>query len=117
MFFPLYAIAPGAFWMGLIAGAEEFFSPIYNVELASYRLRATPDPLRGRVSSTVLWVMQGSNALGALLSGILIQAFSARLSAVILGGWLILLAVIATLSRQVRTARVDSTNTLATGTA
>lgn len=104
LMFPLYAIAPNAFIMGCIAAAEELVSPIYTVALNTYRLVATPDPLRGRMSSTVQLIVQGAQALGALVSGLLIQTIGAQGSALLLGGWLILLASATTLNRRVRHA-------------
>lgn len=104
LMFPLYAIAPSVLIMGLIAAAEEFVSPMYTVSLTSYRLMSTPDSLRGRTSSTVQLVTQGAQSVGAILGGILIQAVGAKASALLLGGWLILLAIATTLNRQVRRA-------------
>ncbi len=104
LMFPLYAIAPNALSMGLIAAAEELVSPVYTVALNTYRLLATPDPLRGRMSSMVQLLIQGAQALGALVSGLLIQTLSARGSALLLGAWLILLASATTLNKRVRQA-------------
>jgi MFS family permease len=108
LMFPLYAIAPSVLAMGLIAAAEEFVSPMYTVSLNSYRLTATPDALRGRMSSTVQWVTQGGQSLGAILSGVLIQGVGAKGSALLLGGWLVLLAVATTLNRGVRQASLPT---------
>lgn len=104
LMFPLYAIAPSALAMGCIAAAEEFVGPMYNVSLSSYRLMATPDAMRGRTSSTVQMVTQGAQSLGAIIGGVLIQAVGARWSAVALGGWLVLLAIVTTLNGRVRRA-------------
>lgn len=104
LMFPLYAIAPNALLMGLIAAAEEFINPIYSISLESYRLLSTPDALRGRTSSTVQLLVQGAQSLGAILGGILIQSIGAKGSALLLGLWLILLATTTTLNRRVRQA-------------
>lgn len=104
LMFPLYAIAPSALFMGFIAAAEEFVSPIYTVSLNSYRLMATPDAMRGRTSSTVQFVTQGAQSVGAIVGGILIQAVGAKASALLLGAWLILLAVATTVNKRVRQA-------------
>jgi predicted MFS family arabinose efflux permease len=108
LMFPLYAVAPSALVMGCIAAAEEFVSPMYTVSLNSYRLTATPDALRGRMSSTVQWVTQGGQSLGAILSGVLIQSVGAKGSALLLGGWLVLLAIATTLNRRVRQASLPT---------
>ena len=106
LMFPLYAIAPNAIVMGFIAAAEEFVGPIYTVSLDSYRLVATPDAMRGRMSSTVQLVMQGAQSVGAIVGGMLIQGVGAQWSALISGGWLLMLAVATTLNRRVRRAEL-----------
>ncbi|MFL5691919.1 MAG: MFS transporter [Ktedonobacteraceae bacterium] len=108
LMFPLYALAPNALVMGLIAAAEEFVSPMYTLSLDSYRLMATPDSMRGRMSSTVQLVTQGAQAVGAIIGGILIQGVGAKWSALLLGGWLVLLAIATTLNRRVRRASLSA---------
>jgi len=105
--FPFYAIAPNAIVMGLIAMTEEFVTPIYNIPLNTYRLLSTPDSMRGRTASTVQLLTQGAQSVGAILGGILIQAVGAQWSALILGAWLIMLAIITTLNRRVRSASLE----------
>lgn len=105
--FPFYALAPNIIVMGLIAVAEEFIAPIYNVPLNSYRLLSTPDAMRGRTSSMVQLLTQGAQSVGAIVGGILIQAVGAKWSALILGAWLIMLAIITTLNRRVRSASLE----------
>ncbi len=109
LMFPLYAIAPNVLIMCLVAAAEEFVGPIYTISLATYRLMATPDAMRGRMSSTVQLVMQGSQSVGAIVGGLLIQAVSAQGSALIFGVWLILLAVATTVNKRVRCASLPAT--------
>lgn len=104
LMFPLYAIAPNVLAMCLIAAAEEFVAPIYTISLNTYRLVATPDSMRGRTSSTVQLITQGAQSLGAILGGLLLQALGAQWSALILGAWLLLLAIATTLNKRVRQA-------------
>ncbi|MFL5654178.1 MAG: MFS transporter [Ktedonobacteraceae bacterium] len=109
LMFPLYAIAPNALVMGFIAAAEEFVGPIYTISLNSYRLMATPDSMRGRISSTVQLVIQGAQSVGAIVGGMLIQGVGAKSSALLLGVWLVLLATTTTLNRRVRHASLPTT--------
>lgn len=104
LMFPLYAIAPNAIIMGLIAAAEELVAPIYTISLDTYRLLATPDSMRGRMSSTVQLVTRGAQSLGAIIGGIAIQAIGARWSALAWGVWLVLLALATTCNKRVRHA-------------
>ena len=108
LMFPLYAIAPNALIMGFIAAAEEFVGPIYTISLNSYRLMATPDSMRGRTSSTVQFVMQGAQSVGSIMGGIVIQGVGAKWSALLLGVWLVLLAIATTLNRRVRRPSLTS---------
>jgi predicted MFS family arabinose efflux permease len=105
--FPFYALAPNILIMALIAIAEEFIAPIYTVTLNTYRQVATPDAMRGRAASTVQLVTQGAQSLGAILGGVLVQTVGAKWSALILGAWLIMLAIMTTLNRRVRHASLE----------
>jgi len=109
LMFPLYAVAPNAIVMCFIAAAEEFVGPMYTVSLDTYRLMATPDTLRGRVSSAVQVVVQGAGSVGAILGGILIQDVGAQGSALLLGAWLLVLAMATTLNKQDRHAALSTT--------
>lgn len=108
LMFPLYAIAPNAIVMCFIAAAEELVAPIYNISLDTHRLMATPDAMRGRMSSTVQMVIQGAQSVGAIIGGVLIQGVGAKRSALILGAWLLLLAAATTLNRRVRHASLPT---------
>jgi hypothetical protein len=108
LMFPLYAIAPNAIVMCFIAAAEELVGPIYTISLTTYRLIATPDSMRGRMSSTVQLVMQGAQSIGAIVGGLLIQGIGAKWSAVMLGAWLLMLAIATTLNSRVRRASLPT---------
>lgn len=108
LMFPLYAIAPNAIVMGFIAAAEELVAPIYTISLDTYRLMATPDSMRGRMSSAVQLVTRGAQSIGAIVGGMLIQGVGAKWSALLLGGWLVLLAIATTLNRRVRQASLPA---------
>lgn len=108
LMFPLYALAPNALIMGLIAAAEEFVGPMYTVSLDSYRLMATPEAMRGRMISTVQMIVQGAQSVGAILGGLLIQEIGGKWSALLLGVWLVLLAIATTLNKRVRHASLSS---------
>jgi predicted MFS family arabinose efflux permease len=109
LMFPLYAFAPNVLVMCLMAAAEEFVGPIYIVSLDTYRLISTPDAMRGRMSSVVQLVIQGAQSVGAILGGLLIQDVGAQWSALLLGAWLVLLAIATTLNKRVRSASLSPT--------
>ncbi|MET7327672.1 MFS transporter [Nonomuraea sp. NPDC005650] len=103
--FPFYALAPTWWLLLVVAFAESVVSPIYNVALDSYRLGVTPDELRGRVTSAIDTLTTGAGAVGTMAGGALISLIGAPALTGVLTGWLTLLALAATLSRTVRTAR------------
>jgi MFS family permease len=103
--FPFYAVAPTWWLLLVVALTESVLSPVYNVALDAYRLAVTPDALRGRVTSAVDTLTTGAAAGGAMASGTLIALLGTTTLTLILTGWLTLLALAATLSRTVRTAR------------
>lgn len=112
LMFPFYAIAPNALIMGLIAAAEEFVGPIYTVSLDTYRLTNTPEKMRGRMVSIVQMVIQGMQSVGAIIGGILVQGIGAKWSAVLLGAWIAILAIAATLNRHIRHATLPTPGTI-----
>jgi len=103
--FPFYAVAPTWWLLLVVAFAESVVSPIYNIALDSYRLAVTPDALRGRVTSAIDTLTTGGAAVGTIVGGALIALFGPTTLTLILAGWLALLALAATLSKTVRTAR------------
>jgi MFS family permease len=106
--FPLYAVAPSVFAMCLVAAAEEFVGPIYDISLDTYRLMLTPDSMRGRVSSAVHMVTRGVQSVGAIIGGMMIQGIGAHWSAVVFGAWLVFLAIATTINRRVRYASLPT---------
>ncbi|WP_336206792.1 MFS transporter [Nonomuraea sp. LPB2021202275-12-8] len=105
LMFPLYAAAPSPLLLGLVAAAESVIAPIYSVAITTHRLAATPDPLRGRTSAAVQTLTMGALSIGTMLGGVMIATMGPRTTTLVLSGWLILLAVLATANRHIRTAR------------
>ena len=102
--FPLYALAPGPPALGLVAAAESVIAPVFAVAVTTHRLAVTPDRLRGRTSAAVQTLTMGALSVGTMLGGALISAIGAHAATFALGGWLALLALLATANRQIRTA-------------
>ncbi|MCP2323189.1 MFS family permease [Hamadaea flava] len=103
--FPFYALVPTWWLLLAVAFAESVVTPVYTVALDSYRLRVTPDDLRGRVTSAVDTLTTGAGAVGTMAAGASIALIGAPALTYALAGWLALLALAATLSRTVRAAR------------
>lgn len=102
--FPLYTVAPSPLWLAAVAAAESVLGPVGTVALTSYRLRLTPDRLRGRTASAVGTLTTGAQSLGTMLGGVAIAAIGAVPVVWISTGWLLVLAVLVTAHRGVRRA-------------
>lgn len=101
----------GGLWPAAIAyTAMWFVGPIWNVAVGSYQLTVTPDDLRGRVLSASSLLANGALPLGALVGGLLLDAFGVRAAATVLAGWMVLMALAATLARPVRRATMTAIN-------
>ncbi|MGA5702744.1 MFS transporter [Peterkaempfera bronchialis] len=111
--FPLYAAAPNALLLGVVAAAESVIAPIHSVAITTHRLAVTPDHLRGRTSAAVQTLTMGALSVGTMLGGVLIAALGARGTALALGGWLALLALCTTANRRVRTAGTPAPTAMA----
>jgi len=102
--FPLYAVMPSFIWLGVVAGAYYFLSPIYNVVQFSYRLALIPDRLQGRVNSTFRLLAFGFMPLGAALSGAALERLGSSATVALFSALLVALAAATALNRHVRTA-------------
>jgi predicted MFS family arabinose efflux permease len=69
--------------------------PIFGIASLSYRLAITPDHLRGRVGTAFSLLIWGTTPVGATVSGVLLDKFSPQLAALVFGGWVVVLSVIA----------------------
>jgi predicted MFS family arabinose efflux permease len=105
LLFPLYAVAPDVLLLGVISALIFVTGPIYNVVQFSYRISIIPDALQGRVNSTFRLVAFGFQPLGAALSGVLIEQVGVYWALGLFAAVQIGLAVMTTLSGQVRNAR------------
>ncbi|MBI5716763.1 MAG: MFS transporter [Burkholderiales bacterium] len=69
LLFPLFALCPGALWLGVVYGLMNFFGPVYNVVQLAYRIALIPDGLQGRVHSSFRLIAHALNPVGALACG------------------------------------------------
>jgi predicted MFS family arabinose efflux permease len=113
LLFPLYAIVPSYFLLGLVGAAIYFLTPIYNVVQFSYRLSIIPDRLQGRVNSVFRLLAFGFMPVGAALSGVLIERFGVIPAVWIFSGWMLLLAVATMFNPHVRNAAPAPSTTIA----
>lgn len=104
LLWPLYLLMPLPWMLGLVEFGIGFADPLEDVAYFSYRLKLIPEELRGRVLSVCRLFPGITRSCGLLLMGWLLQTMGA-VPALLLA-WLVLLltALLATTSRQVRQA-------------
>jgi MFS family permease len=97
-----YALAPNmtTLFAAYIVGAP--IVAIFLVVQSSYQLRLIPDELRGRVNSVFLLMTVGLEPLSIVLTGVLLQAFGAVSTILIVFVPQVLLAVLTTLNPLLR---------------
>ena len=106
---PFLAAAPNALLLGVTLGLLCFVMPIYGVASVSYRLSVTPDRLRSRIGSAFRTLVWGVDPLGAALIGLLIQTIGASMTALAAGGWVLIVASLATTDSHLRRAGKNQT--------
>jgi MFS family permease len=100
----LYVIEPNV-WL-LIAGVVPLalLNPSLNAVVIGYRVGITPDRLQGRVNSAARLIAQVGAPLGPLVAGLLLGAFSPRVTCLFITVWFAAIALWATLSPSIRKA-------------
>ena len=100
----LYVIEPNV-WL-LIAGVVPLalLNPSLNAVVIGYRVGITPDHLQGRVNSAARLIAQVGAPLGPLVAGLLLGAFSPRVTCLFITAWFAAIALWATLSPSIRKA-------------
>jgi predicted MFS family arabinose efflux permease len=102
--FVLYLVVPSPYT--LVAGVipVAFVSPWLNAVVIGYRTAVTPDHLVGRVSSVARNIALLAQPLGPLAAGLLLAAFAARATVVVLALVCLGLALVSTFSPSIRTS-------------
>ena len=103
-FWLLLATLPSPFLLGLITALLFFIGPFYGGTHISRRLAITPDTLQSRVNSVSRLIGLGLSPLGQALTGLLLQNNGLKVTILLSAGAQILLALIATVTPQIRHA-------------
>ena len=90
--------------IGVISAVAYAAGPAFNVVVGSYRYALVPERLYARVASATLLFAWGSIPLGSLFAGYGIAAWGARPMLLILAAILLVIALLATASRDLRKA-------------
>ncbi|MFJ4689550.1 MFS transporter [Streptomyces sp. NPDC088789] len=103
------ALSDGRWALGVLAVCHGLYwvsVPLFNVPLATLYQNACPQHLQGRLNATVRFVTLGIFPIGAVLAGVLSEAYSSRLTLVTAGviAWGAPLLLALSSARRVRTA-------------
>jgi predicted MFS family arabinose efflux permease len=101
----LFAIAPNPVVLGLANALSFIIVPVYTVVQYSYRIALIPDQLQGRVNSVFRLMTFGSQPLGLMLTGVLLQAIGPIPTVLVLFVPQLVLCIAATVNQYVRHAR------------
>jgi predicted MFS family arabinose efflux permease len=91
-----------ALLIGLLIAGAEFLTPTVNSVVAGARVAAAPDHLQGRVQAAATMSSMSLGWLGPLAVGVCFQHTGARTTILILAGWTLIPATIATLGPSLR---------------
>jgi predicted MFS family arabinose efflux permease len=91
--------------IGIITAVAYTAGPVFNVVVGAYRYALVPERLYARVASASLLFAWGSIPLGSLFAGYGIAAWGARPMLLVLAAILLVIALAATASRDLRKAR------------
>ena len=112
--FALFAVAgTPALLMGVVAFTS-LGAPTYDIVQYTYRIAIIPDALQGRVNSVFRLIAWGVRPMGAALTGVLLERAGGVTTVLVIAAWLLLVALVTTFNRHVRTAP-SLTATPATG--
>lgn len=100
--FVLYLFIPSPYTLVACVLPVAFVGPWLNAVIIGYRTAVTPDHLIGRVSSVARNIALLAQPLGPLAAGLLLAAFSPRLTVLVLACMCGALALFSTLSPSIR---------------
>jgi MFS family permease len=99
-----FAFAHNPVLLGVVVASASIAVPIHASVQYGYRLASIPDKLQGRVNSLYRVILFGCESAGLLLTGVLLQALGPVLTVLLLFVPQCILALTATLYRQLRNA-------------
>src|SRR5436853_529118 len=101
LIWPLYALAPSPFVIGVILACFWLVDEMYDVVQISYRRAQVPDVLQGRVNSAYRVGIYSLIALSNVLTGYLLQSVGPLWTIALFSACLVLIALGATFNRRV----------------
>jgi len=98
----LLLLAHNALLIGALVGAAEFVTPVGNAVVAGSRVAAAPDHLQGRVQAAASTLAMSLAWIGPLAVGTLFEHAGATVTTLVIAGWTLGLALVATLAPSIR---------------
>jgi hypothetical protein len=99
---PLLLVVHEALLIGAIMAAAELITPVTNSFVVGFRVALAPDRLQGRVQAASTLVSFSAGWLGPLVVGFLLESAGESATILVLTGWALALALLATGSRALR---------------
>ncbi len=99
-----YSVAVSPYALMALLFLESVIGPSYDTVQVTYRLAVIPEALLGRVNSVFRLVGVGLGPIGLALTGVLLESVGGTVTALTMGGILILVAIVTSLNSQVRNA-------------
>lgn len=101
---PLVALTANAFLLGAVFAGMTLAGALMNVTAGVYQVQITPDGMQGRVGSVAALLSSGTNSLGALSAGFLLESLGTTPTVLGVGVVMLVITVVAALSPAVRSA-------------
>lgn len=97
--------------LGVLFAVSSYVGGLFNVAGGIYLVRITPDAMMGRAGAVATLLGSGTNFLGALAAGVLLDAIGTGRTVLGLSAIMVLLVVLSLTSRSVREAgKLDDTH-------
>lgn len=101
---PFLALGPSLAALAAAGFGLYLVGPVYDTAQFSYRMARIPDALQGRVNSVYRMIIMAGPPVGQLLVGFLLQVLPPRSAILVLAGGAVLVAVVASVHRDLRQA-------------
>ena len=99
---PLLLVVRAPLLLGAIVAAAELITPVTNSIVVGFRVALAPDRLQGRVQAASTLMSFSTGWLGPLAAGLLLQVAGQSATVLVLTGWALVVAGVATGSRAFR---------------
>lgn len=104
---PAMAIPLGVAWIGAMLAVIILFTPAVTVAISLTIMRGVPERLQGRLFAAMILLISGAQPLGPLVAGLSLEYVGNSPTMLLLGGYLLVVTVVAALRPNFRNPDVD----------